>query len=159
MVTNKGDAWMIAASPVSLPGLGRPVIDSVVQEIDIKTGLVLFEWHALDHVALSESYKYTANQPGHVVDPYHLNSISLDRAGNVIVSMRNTSAIYKIDRRTGRVIWRLGRQDGRASRWARERPRASSTRSSCTPTGRSRSSTTAPGRPRCIRTPAGSASR
>ena len=51
MVTNKGDAWMIAASPVSLPGLGRPVIDSVVQEIDIKTGLVLFEWHALDHVA------------------------------------------------------------------------------------------------------------
>ena len=108
MVTNKGDAWMIAASPVSLPGLGRPVIDSVVQEIDIKTGLVLFEWHALDHVALSESYKYTANQPGHVVDPYHANSISLDRAGDVIVSMRNTSAIYKLDRRTGRIIWRLG---------------------------------------------------
>ena len=108
MVTNKGDAWMIAASPVSLPGLGRPVIDSVVQEIDIKTGLVLFEWHSLDHVALSESYKYTASQPGHIVDPYHLNSISLDRAGNVIVSMRNTSAIYKLDRRTGRIIWRLG---------------------------------------------------
>ena len=108
IVTNKGDAWMIAASPVSLPGLSRSVIDSVVQEVDIKTGLVLFEWHSLDHVALSESYKYVANQPGHVVDPYHLNSISLDRAGNVIVSMRNTSAIYKLDRRTGRIIWRLG---------------------------------------------------
>ena len=108
MVTNKGAAWVIAASPVSLPGLGRPVIDSVVQEVDIKTGLVLFEWHALDHVALSESYKYTADQPGHIVDPYHLNSISLDRAGNVIVSMRNTSAIYKLDRRTGRISWRLG---------------------------------------------------
>jgi outer membrane protein assembly factor BamB len=108
LVTNKGHAWVIAASPVSLRGLSRPVIDSVVQEIDIKTGLVLFEWHSLDHVVLSESYKYTANQPGHIIDPYHLNSISLDHAGNVIVSMRNTSAIYKIDRRTGRIIWRLG---------------------------------------------------
>ena len=108
MVTNKGTAWVIAASPVSLRGLSRPLIDSVVQEIDIKTGLVMFEWHSLDHVALSESYKYTANQPGHIVDPYHLNSISLDRVGNVIVSMRNTSAIYKLDRRTGRIIWRLG---------------------------------------------------
>jgi hypothetical protein len=108
LVTNQGDAWMIAASPVSLPGLSRPLIDSVVQEIDIKTGLVLFEWHSLDRVALAESYKYTVGQPGHIFDPYHLNSISLDRARNVIVSMRNTSAIYKIDRRTGRLIWRLG---------------------------------------------------
>ena len=31
-------------------------MDSVVQEIDIKTGLVLFEWHALDHVPVTKSF-------------------------------------------------------------------------------------------------------
>ena len=58
IVTNSGEAYLIAASPVTVPGSTRPVVDSVIQEIDIKTGLVLFEWHALDHVRLSESYKY-----------------------------------------------------------------------------------------------------
>jgi hypothetical protein len=111
IVTNSGDAYLIAASPVTVPGSTRPVIDSVIQEIDIKTGLVLFEWHALDHVKLSESYKYGSGVPGHVVDPYHMNSISIAPDRNLIVSMRNTSATYKIDRRSGQVIWRLGGKD------------------------------------------------
>jgi hypothetical protein len=33
------------------------VLDSVVQEIDIKTGLVLFQWDRLDHVPLSRSHE------------------------------------------------------------------------------------------------------
>ena len=68
----------------------RPLIDSVVQEIDIKTGLVLFEWHALDHV-LSRLFLRTERRVG--VDPYHLNSIALDTDGNLIISIRQTSAI------------------------------------------------------------------
>ena len=32
------------------------VNDSVVQEIDIKTGLVMWEWHALGHIPLRDSY-------------------------------------------------------------------------------------------------------
>ncbi|MGZ4214288.1 MAG: arylsulfotransferase family protein [Solirubrobacteraceae bacterium] len=111
LVTNSGDAYLIAASPVTVPGSTRPLIDSVIQEIDIKTGLVLFEWHALDHVKLSESYKYGSGVPGHVVDPYHMNSISITPDGNLIVSMHNTSATYKIDRRSGQIIWRLGGKD------------------------------------------------
>jgi hypothetical protein len=108
LVTPGGDAYVIAASPVALPGDRRPLIDSVVQEIDIKTGLVLFEWHALDHVSLEDSYKYSGDVPGHVIDPYHLNSISLEATGNLIVSMRNTSAVYEIDHRTGQISWTLG---------------------------------------------------
>jgi hypothetical protein len=111
LVTNGGDAYLIAASPVAVPGSTRPLMDSVIQEIDIKTGLVLFEWHALDHVKLSESYKYGAGVTGHVVDPYHMNSISIAPDGNLIVSMRNTSTTYKIDRRSGQIIWRLGGKD------------------------------------------------
>jgi hypothetical protein len=108
LVTNAGDAWVIAASPVSLPGSSRPVINSVVQEIDIKTGLVLFEWDALDHVPLKDSYKYSAKTPGHVLDPYHMNSISPLPGGDVLVSMRNTSAAYEINTRTGSIVWELG---------------------------------------------------
>jgi hypothetical protein len=40
-----------------------------------------------------------------------MNSISMTPGGNLIVSMRNTSATYKIDRRSGQIIWRLGGKD------------------------------------------------
>ena len=82
-------------------------MDAVVQEIDVKTGLVLFEWHALDHIPISESY-FKTNAPGLVYDPYHLNSISLDTDGNLIISMRNTWGVYKVNTQTGAVMWTLG---------------------------------------------------
>jgi Arylsulfotransferase (ASST) len=107
LLTPQGDAYIFAPSPVHLPGVGKPAVDSVVQEIDIKTGLVMFEWHALDHIPLSESY-FTPRSPGHIFDPYHANSIALDGDGNLLVSMRNTSAVYEIDHRTGAVLWTLG---------------------------------------------------
>ena len=49
--------------------------DSIIQEIDIKTGLVMWEWHALGHIPLSES-----NNPvpkySYPWDYVHINSIS-----------------------------------------------------------------------------------
>ncbi len=108
LITPDGQAYVLAASPVWLPGLKRPVMDSVVQEVDLRSGLVLFSWHALDHIALSESYVFGAKVAGHILDPYHVNSIALDRDGNLILSARNTSAVYKIDRNSGAIIWRLG---------------------------------------------------
>ena len=108
LVTPQGDAYIVGVSPGALrQAMGRPLMDSVIQEIDIKTGLVLFEWHALDHIPITESF-FKKGAPGFVYDPYHLNSISLDTDGNLIVSMRNTWAVYKIDHQTGAVIWTLG---------------------------------------------------
>ena len=107
LLTPQGDAYLVAFSPVRWRRVNRPLLDSVVQEIDIKTGLPLFEWHALDHVPLSESF-YKPSSLGRYFDPYHLNSVSVDADGNLIVSLRNTWAIYKIDHRTGAVIWTLG---------------------------------------------------
>jgi hypothetical protein len=107
LVTPQGDAYIFAPSPVHLPGVGKPTVDSVVQEIDIKTGLVLFEWHALDHIPLSASY-FTPRSPGHIFDPYHANSIALAPDGNLLVSMRNTSAVCQIDHQTGQLLWTLG---------------------------------------------------
>jgi hypothetical protein len=108
LLTPQGDAYIIAVSPLRWPGTRKPLMDSVVQEIDVKTGLVLFEWDALDHVPLGASFFKTPAQPGYVWDPYHVNSVALDRDGNVILSMRNTWAVYKVNHSTGRVMWTLG---------------------------------------------------
>ena len=83
------------------------LVEGIVQEIDIGSGRVVFEWHSFDHVALDESFDVSV-QPAGNVDYFHLNSIGVDADGHLLVSARNTSAVYKIHRRTGAVIWRLG---------------------------------------------------
>jgi Arylsulfotransferase (ASST) len=107
LVTPQGDAWIAGVSPVHYGTLKRPLMDAVVQEIDISTGLVVFEWHALDHIPIAESY-FKTNSGGYVYDPYHLNSIAIDSDGNPIVSVRNTWAVYKINLQTGAIMWTLG---------------------------------------------------
>src|SRR5947209_10555223 len=47
--------------------------------------------------------------PGHgVYDFMHANSIDVTPDGNLLVSGRHTWALYKLERATGRVMWRLG---------------------------------------------------
>jgi Arylsulfotransferase (ASST) len=86
----------------------RDVDEGVVQELDIATGRVLFEWHSSSHVALDESYVRPPKKRSAPFDYFHVNSIDVDTDGNLLVSARNTHAVYKIDRRTGRILWRLG---------------------------------------------------
>ncbi len=83
------------------------VFDSIIQEIDIKTGRLLWEWHALGHVPLSDSYvgKPTAGSP---YDFFHINSIQETADGNLVISARNTWAVYEIERSTGAIAWELG---------------------------------------------------
>jgi hypothetical protein len=83
------------------------VVEGVVQEIDIATGRLLFEWRSRDHVGLEESL-VTYPTAGNVFDYFHLNSIAVAADGNLLISARHTSTVYKIDRRTGAIIWRLG---------------------------------------------------
>jgi hypothetical protein len=69
---------------------------------------VLFEWHSIDHVDLDETYA-TPLQDGRTgIDYFHINSIDVDHDNNLLISARETSALYKIDRNTGKVMWRLG---------------------------------------------------
>jgi Arylsulfotransferase (ASST) len=81
-----------------------PVIGSVVQELEVPSARVLFEWRSLDHVALEESHQTI----GPRFDYFHANSIALDGDGDLLVSARNTWAVYKVSRSGGRVLWRLG---------------------------------------------------
>jgi hypothetical protein len=94
------------------PERGR-IFDGIVQEVDIATGRVLFEWHSYPKVGLDESYVPAPEPPkgkgrASPWDYIHLNSIDVDEDGNLIVSARNTRAVYKIDRKTGKILWRLG---------------------------------------------------
>jgi len=84
--------------------------DSVVQEVDVRTGLVMFEWHAAGHVALDDSYSRGPVSQDVPWDFFHVNSISLDPwgGGSFMISSRNMWAGYEIDGHTGQVLWRLG---------------------------------------------------
>ncbi len=80
------------------------VYESVIQEVDVATGRLLLEWRSLEHIPVSESYLPV----GDPFDYLHVNSIDVLPDGNLLISARNTWAVYKLDRHTGQVIWRLG---------------------------------------------------
>lgn len=84
------------------------LVDGVLQEVDVETGLVYWEWHTADHIDPDEFYGSPPTNPLAQWDYAHINSVALDDDGHVLISCRNTWAIYKIHRETGEVIWRLG---------------------------------------------------
>ena len=60
----------------------------IVQELDIETGEVLFEWRSLEHVGLDETYvrPWEDHYPG--IDYFHINSIEVDHDDNLLISAR-----------------------------------------------------------------------
>ena len=81
----------------------------VVQEVDVATGRLLFEWRSDEHVSFDESYVPRPASPDVTWDYFHINSIDVDPIdGNLIISSRNAWAAYKLDRSSGEVLWRLG---------------------------------------------------
>jgi len=115
LITPRGRALITVYQkvPQDLSAVGGPgngfVLDGIVQEIDVATGRVLFEWHSLGNVALTESY--LTKMPKDASTPYdyfHVNSIEPGPNDTLIVSARHTHAVYEISKRTGRIVWRLG---------------------------------------------------
>jgi Arylsulfotransferase (ASST) len=85
---------------------GGAINDTAVQEIDMKTGLVRWEWHSLDHVGVAESQ--TTAPKTSPWDWFHLNSIDPEPNGSIFVSARSTWAGYQLEAGTGKILWRLG---------------------------------------------------
>jgi hypothetical protein len=83
------------------------LIDSAVQEYDLKTGRLLRTWDALEHIPLGDSYA-TVPTNGFPWDAYHVNALDLAGNGTFLVSMRNTWGAYLVDIATGRIEWTLG---------------------------------------------------
>ncbi len=118
-ITPRGTALLTVFDPIDcdISSVGGPhgaaVTDSIFQELDLATGLVRREWHSLDHVALSRSYSTaTGSSKEWPFDYFHINSIDqlagAPASGRTLISARNTSALYELSTRTGRVISEIG---------------------------------------------------
>ena len=114
-LTPQGTALITAYDPIycNLSAVGGPadgaVTDGTFQEIDIRTGLVMFQWTSLDHVALDESYAPAGGtNTAWPFDFFHINSINLDQDSSLLISARNTWTAYDIQPQTGQINWQLG---------------------------------------------------
>lgn len=111
-LTDRGTAYLTAYVPrrMDLSAVGGPrdgkIYDSILQEVDVASGRVVWEWRSADHVPVTEGMTPPKGDRPH--DYFHLNAVDVDRDGNLLISARNTHAIYKVSRRTGKIVWRLG---------------------------------------------------
>jgi len=113
-VLGNGAALITAYSPVQAnlsPAGGASsgiAVDCAVQEIDIHTGLVMWEWHSLGHVDVSQSYSKPPATSAGYYDYFHVNSVQQLKEGNFLISARNTWGAYELNAHTGAIIWQLG---------------------------------------------------
>jgi outer membrane protein assembly factor BamB len=109
---NTGLILADTTATANLRSIGGPsdqqVIDGIVQEIDIKTGQVLFQWDSADHVPYRDSQAPLAGSAFTPWDWFHINAVHLDTDGNLLIDARNTWTTYKVNIRTGQIIWELG---------------------------------------------------
>jgi len=99
-------------SSVKGPGNGA-VTDAVFEEVDLATRLVRREWHSVDHVALSQSYSSASSSTTEwPFDYFHINSIQWRADGSLLVSARNTWALYVLNPSTGQVTEQIGGKHG-----------------------------------------------
>jgi hypothetical protein len=111
VITPQGTAWFTAYSPVqvNLTRIHGPrdgtVLDSIIQEVDVKTGLVMYEWHSIGHVSVRDTYAEVAGRAA--LDFSHLNSIEL-HGDKMVLCARNTWAVYEVSIATGKILWTLG---------------------------------------------------
>lgn len=115
VISPQNTALITIYKPVTtnLSGVGGPArgvaLSGVVQEIDIPSGRVLFEWSSIDHVPVTHTVvPFSGGTAAHPFDYFHINSIAIAPDGALILSGRNTSAIYKVARPSGKVVWQLG---------------------------------------------------
>jgi hypothetical protein len=118
LITPWNTALILAytTATADLTAIGGPanqtVINGVVQEIDVETGKVLFEWNSADHVPFSQSEQPLPTSASTPWDWFHINAVNVDGGNNLLVDARNTWTTYKVNRHTGAIVWQLG---GKAS--------------------------------------------
>jgi hypothetical protein len=118
LITPQNTALILSytTATANLTSIGGPanqtVINGVVQEIDIPTGRVLFQWNSQDHVPFSQSEQPLPASASTPWDWFHINAVHLDTDGNFLIDARDTWTTYKVSPFSGRIIWQLG---GKAS--------------------------------------------
>ena len=116
IITKKNTALFMSVKqvPADLRPFGGPeegyFNDYAIQEVDLKTGKLLFIWDVLTHVNPGNSMlpASSAASSNNIWDCYHMNSVEEGPNNTLLVSMRNMWAIYSIDKKTGKILWQLG---------------------------------------------------
>lgn len=94
------------------------VLNCMFQEVDVATGVVLFQWSAIDHVPISDSMialgstdvSGTGASPRSPFDYFHLNAVDKLPSGDYLISSRHVSTVYCISAIDGSITWRLSSQ-------------------------------------------------
>ena len=102
VMTKASTYLIIAANYRNIDGIN--LRGNHVQEVDIETGEVVFQWLSWDHLDYQDAV-HGGDSRG---DYIHMNSIAVDYDSNLVMSLRNQDQCIKIDRITGDIIWRLG---------------------------------------------------
>jgi hypothetical protein len=101
-----------AFATANLTSIGGPadqkVFDGIVQEIDIPTGKLLFQWNSADYVPYGDSHNPRPSSAASAWDWFHINAVHLDTDGNLLINSRFTWTTYKVNLHTGKIIWELG---------------------------------------------------
>lgn len=104
------------------------VLDACFQEIDMRTKGVLFQWCALDHMPIWDTYMYLhGNQLNDSMpiagngtwdapwDYFHINAVGKNMENDYIISGRHLNAVFKVagnnnnlGRAPGDILWTLG---------------------------------------------------
>jgi Arylsulfotransferase (ASST) len=107
IITPDGTALHTVYDDTAVKYEGVPAFVGHAQEVDVATNDVLFDWPCYPYVGFDLSY----TRPGRAYyDYFHINSVDLwpGPERNILISARNTCAIYLVDRQTKEVVWQLG---------------------------------------------------
>jgi hypothetical protein len=80
------------------------VVNAELQEVT-PAGALVWDWKSQNHISLAETGRWWPSQQPY--DIVHWNSIE-PATGSVIASFRHLDAVYKIDKSTGKIVWKLG---------------------------------------------------
>ena len=115
-ITSRNTALFTAVKqvPANLTPYGGPAdgyFDNYsIQEVNPKTGQLIFFWDVLAHVNPTDSMLPASSSASsnNIWDCFHVNSVEEGPDNTLLISMRNMWAIYNIDKVTGNIIWQLG---------------------------------------------------
>ena len=109
LATERIPAELAAKVRGGLPGTELPdggILADVIHEVTPE-GKIIWTWHAFEHLD-PETDIITSHDKRE--EWSHANTVGETADGNFILSFRNLSTVVIVERRTGKIIWRLGRE-------------------------------------------------
>ena len=78
------------ANLTAIGGRGdQTVTDGIIQEIDSRTGKVLFQWNSAGHVPYGDSHLPLPQKASQAWDWTHINAVHLGPSGNLIIELQH----------------------------------------------------------------------